>query len=550
MEPVLNIADVRQLELDLADKGVSLAELMQRAGAATAQEALALAETDGVADLATITIFAGTGNNGGDGWVAAELLHAQGVDVRIVTSLEPADIPSELARNAAQSAEAAGVEMVLNPDEGELLDLLDETDVVVDAIFGTGFHGVPKEPFDLWIDCINASGTHVLAVDAPSGLSAQTGRAEGSCVIADATVTMLALKPGLLSDEGRDMCGVIIVAPLARETADLAPDEDPIAWRLGPADYAGIVVMPSLAVDKFTRGSVLVVGGSTRYPGAPMMAALAAARAGAGYVTLAVPDAIVPLVQARMLEIPVLPLPADEEGRLAPEAAELVGLLAESRSATLVGPGMGTSDGAQAVVSRLLETDVPLVVDADGLNCLAALAEGSLDEHAELLRREAPLVLTPHRGELARLVHVPAPEGVSKSRAIASLDASIEAANRIAWANGGSELVVVAKGSATACVGVEAAVLPTPGPAALATAGSGDVLGGIMASLLAQTPVANDDLPLLAAYACEVHGQAGRIAAQRLGSRGVMARDVIDAVGLAHDGFIAHVTMPDVPEEE
>ena len=550
MQPVLNIADVRQLELDLADGGVSLAELMQRAGAATAQEALALAEADGLADLSTITIFAGVGNNGGDGWVAAELLHEQGVDVRIVTHLAPADIKSDLARDAALSAEAAGVEMVLDPDEGALFDLLDETDVAVDAIFGTGFHGVPQAPFDLWIDCINAAGTRVLAVDVPSGLSAQSGRAEGSCTIADATVTMLALKPGLLSDEGRDVCGTIIVAPLAREAEDLIPDQDPVAWRLGHDDYAEIVAVPSLAVDKFTRGSVLVVGGSTRYPGAAMMAALAAARAGAGYVTLAVPDSIVHMVQARMLEIPVLPLPADEEGRLAPEAAELVGLLAETRSATLVGPGMGTSEGAQAVVARLLATETPLVVDADGLNCLAALAQGSLDEHAELLRREAPLVLTPHRGELARLVHVPAPEGVSKSRAIASLAASIEAANRIVWANGGSELVVVAKGSATACVGVEAAVLPAPGPAALATAGSGDVLGGIMASLLAQTPVANDDLPLLAAYACEVHGHAGQIAAQRFGSRGVMAGDVIDAVGLAQDWLVAHVTMPDVPEEE
>ena len=229
-----------------------------------------------------------------------------------------------------------------------------------------------------------------------------------------------------------------------------------------------------------------------------------------------------------MMEIPVVGLPAEQDGQFSTRAADLVVRLAENRSVTLVGPGMRVSSGTTAVVSALLNAPVNLVVDADALNCISRLTSGAIDEFPEILRRKNPIVLTPHRSELGRLV------GLADTPP-ASLTAMLDAARRIVWADGGSELCVLAKGNASACVGVEAAVLPKPGPAALATAGSGDVLGGIVAALMARDEIDGSDLPLLAAFACEIHGHAALMAAERYGSRGMMAGDMLQTIGLAVD---------------
>ena len=302
-----------------------------------------------------------------------------------------------------------------------------------------------------------------------------------------------------------------------------------MAWRTDLADYRDVMVETSASVDKFTRGSVLVVGGSSRFPGAPIMAARAAARMGAGYVTLAVPQAIAAVCQTHLLEIPVVGLPCDVEGVLTADAAERVVKMARSASAVLVGPGMRVSGGTVAVVSALLRSEAPLVIDADGLNCLSRLTEGRLFDFPELTRRDAPLILTPHRGELGRLT------GRAETPP-ASLSEQLECARQIVWSDGGSEIVV-------ACVSVDQAVLPKPGPAALATAGSGDVLSGMMASYLAQVGGQSENLPLMAALVCEIHGYAGTVAAERLGSRGVMACDLIDSIGLAADAIEERAAM-------
>jgi NAD(P)H-hydrate epimerase len=531
MQPVLNIEDVKRVEVALTRVGVSVSELMHRAGFAAAQEVLSLPGAE------TVVVLAGMGNNGGDGWVAAETLKSKGMAVQVVTPVNPDDLRGDLARVVAQAAVGAGVPIIVGPSRSELEALLDKTDVVLDCMLGTGFEGAPRAPFDIWIECLNASGARVVAVDVPSGLSAQTGFAPGPCVVADMTVTMLALKPGLLADRGRDVCGSIVVAPLAEQTAQLVVEADPVAWRAELDDYLDVLVEPSAAVDKFSRGSVLVVGGSNRFPGAPIMAARAAARAGAGYVTLAVPESIAALVQTQVLEIPVVGLPCDADGIFVERAADRIERLAESNTATLVGPGMRVTPGTMSVVSALINSKAPLVIDADGLNSLAHITHGQLDEYPEMLRRSRPLVLTPHQRELARLI--------GQDTAPTSLVGQLEAARRIIWSNGGSELAIVAKGSATGCVGVERAILPKPGPAALATAGSGDVLGGIIASLLAQKGGNVDDLPLICALACEIHGLAGSIAAERFGSRGVMAGDIIDVLGIATDTIEEHCYYPE-----
>lgn len=522
MQPVLNIEDIRAVERRLSDAGVSVSELMHRAGGAAAQEVMHLG------DVSRVVVLAGFGNNGGDGWVAAEDLKASGVDVRVVTPCEPENLHGDLAPMVARAAIESGVKYLVGPSRDELDQLLGAADVVLDAMLGTGFHDAPVAPLSIWIDALNSSGARVVSVDVPSGLSAQTGRAPGAVVVADVTITMLALKPGLLSDDGRDVCGSIVVAPLAEQTAKLVYEADPVAWRCETADYVDVLQPPTCVVDKYTRGSVLVVGGSTRFPGAAIMAAKAAARAGAGYVTLAVPEPVANLARAHLLEIPVVGLPADADGTFSNAARAQVAELAARRSAVLVGPGMCVTGGTVGVVSTLLEGKTPLVVDADGLNSIARLTNNALDEFPELLRRSAPLVLTPHRRELGRLV------GLTGDASPDTLTSALDAARRVVWADGGSEIVVVAKGTATACVGVEVALLPKPGPACLATAGSGDVLAGIIAGLLSRG-VETENLPTLTALACEVHGCAASIAQERFGSRGVMAADIIDSVGVALD---------------
>lgn len=535
MQPVLNVDDVRDVEQQLSEAGVSLSELMHRAGAAAAQEVMNLGEAE------SVVVLAGFGNNGGDGWVAAEVLRGNDVSVTVVTPVEPQDIKSDLARTVATSARRAGVPVVVSPPRDDLEKLIAGADVVLDAMLGTGFRGEPRAPFDIWIDCLNASGVRVVAADVPSGLSAQTGLAVGPCVIADVTVTMLSLKPGLLADEGRDACGSIVVAPLAEQTEGIVLQEEPVAWRAETSDYLDVMLPSSSQVDKYTRGSVLVVGGSVRYPGAAIMAARSAARAGAGYVTLAVPEPLVPIVQPQLIEIPVVGLPANPEtGTFAPDARDAIVELANKNTAVVAGPGMTVSASTVAVVTGLLQCSRPLVLDADAINCISRLTEGRLDSFPELIRRDAPLVLTPHRRELGRLV------GMAENPPASLVDA-MDAARRVVWADGGSELCVVAKGNATACVGVEMSLLPKPGPAALATAGSGDVLSGIVGANLARVAgqLDNESLPLLCAYACEIHAYAGSIAADRYGSRGVMATDIIDAVGLATDALEERAAYPD-----
>ena len=530
MQPVLNIEDIRAVERRLSDAGVSVSELMHRAGGAAAQEVMHLG------DVSRVVVLAGFGNNGGDGWVAAEDLKASGVDVRVVTPCEPENLHGDLAPMVARAAIESGVKYLVGPSRDELDQLLGAADVVLDAMLGTGFHDAPVAPLSIWIDALNSSGARVVSVDVPSGLSAQTGRAPGAVVVADVTITMLALKPGLLSDDGRDVCGSIVVAPLAEQTAKLVYEADPVAWRCETADYIDVLQPPTCVVDKYTRGSVLVVGGSTRFPGAAIMAAKAAARAGAGYVTLAVPEPVANLARTHLLEIPVVGLPADADGTFSNAARAQVAELAARRSAVLVGPGMCVTGGTVGVVSTLLEGKTPLVVDADGLNSIARLTNNALDEFPELLRRSAPLVLTPHRRELGRLV------GLTGDASPDTLTSALDAARRVVWSDGGSEIVVVAKGTATACVGVEVALLPKPGPACLATAGSGDVLAGIMAGLLSRG-VETENLPTLTALACEVHGCAASIAQERFGSRGVMAADIIDSVGVALDAVEDRATF-------
>ena len=517
MKPILSTEEVRRLEDIIEREGTSKAELMEHAGefvAAVAQEY----------DPKEVVVLTGFGNNGGDGWVAADILQQRGAHVTVATPVGPSEVPSALARHVARRTSGRDVEVVVGPSRDELADLLSGADLVIDAILGTGFHGQLRPPFSIWIPTLNETATRVISVDVPSGLDSETGVVEDCCVRADKTATMIAPKIGLYSADAPQYVGELVCGELYDKLDGVIDDVDHAAEIVEAADLVEFLEPLPATVNKYSRGSVLVVAGSARYPGAAMMAAKAAARAGAGYVAVAAPDACANLIRMALPSVPVIAIPSDSRGSFGAAARQVVCETAKKYDCVLCGPGMTTASGCMQVVSGLLELDVPLILDADALNCLSRLAIDGIDKTPELYRREAPLILTPHHRELSRLVG---------DLPVDDLGTAIDAAQRVVWAVGSDTLVVVAKGATTAVVGVERVLMPMSGPASLATAGSGDVLAGILAGTVATTHGEVERWDLLASYAVAVHSYTGFAAAAEYGERSVIATDLIDLIGEA-----------------
>ena len=412
----------------------------------------------------------------------------------------------------------------VGPSRDELEVLIDKADVVVDAIFGTGFHGNLRAPFSIWIPTVNECADCVVSIDVPSGLNAETGVVDDDCIRAERTVTMIAPKIGLYSADGPEYAGDLICGNLYDRLDEVIDDVDHAAEIVEPGDLVDYFAPLPSNIDKYSRGSVLIVAGSAQYPGPAIMAAKSAARAGAGYVAVAAPDACANLIRMALPSIPVFAIPSDSRGSFGAAARMTVCEIAKKYSCVLCGPGMTTSAGAMQVVSGLLELDVPLILDADALNCLAKIAIDGIDSNPEMYRREQPLVMTPHYRELSRLV---------AGDEVNDLGTAIAAAQKVVWAAGSDNLVVIAKGPTTAICGVERVLLPLSGPASLATAGSGDVLAGILAGTLATMRDEMDRWELLYSYAVALHSYAGFAAATEYGEKSVIATDLIDLIGPA-----------------
>lgn len=515
MKPILSCEEVRRLEDCIEAEGTSKATLMELAGEFAASVVAA-------SDPKRVLILVGFGNNGGDGWVAADILAHKGIDVDVVSPVEPDEIPAALARHVARRTAGRDVNIVIGPSRDELAELVSRADVVVDAILGTGFHGSLRSPFSIWIPTVNELAAEVVAIDVPSGLDAETGTVEEDAIRAARTATMLAPKIGLYSADGPDYTGEILCGGLYDRLDEVIDDVDHAAEMVEPIDLIDFLEPLPSNIDKYSRGSVLVVAGSSSYPGAAIMAAKAAARAGAGYVAVATPATCANLIRMALPSVPVIDIPADSRGAFGAAARRAVCDAAKKFSCVLCGPGITTAAGCIDVVSGLLKLDVPLVLDADALNCLSKLSIGGLDETPELYRREAPLILTPHYRELSRLVD---------EEAVRDLGGAIEAAQRLLWAAGSDNFIIIAKGPVTAVAGVEKVLLPVSGPASMATAGTGDVLSGIVAGTVALNHAYEGPWELLCSYAVSLHSYTGFIAADRYGEKSVIATDLIDVIG-------------------
>jgi hydroxyethylthiazole kinase-like uncharacterized protein yjeF len=457
LEPLYTADEMRAAEARYPGYPDTAGELMERAGAAAA--VVAQEELPGASRW---TVVCGGGSNGGDGRVMARHLEHAGKEVRVVE---------------AKSGDRE----------------LGSPDVIVDALFGTGFAGAPRDDAAALIEQINGSGVPVFAIDLPSGVDASTGEIAGVAVRADATVTFHGPKVGVVVAPGRFHAGRVRVVDIGLEPLETNA-------RLVTAEVLHYVPRRREGDNKYTAGHVLVVGGSRGLTGAPSLAALAAMRSDAGYVTVAAPASALPVLEQRLLEAVKRPLPEDD-GVVSAAAADRVLELAERANAVALGPGLGRGEGPHALVSRLLtELHLPAVVDADALYELEA---GDWP---------APRVLTPHEGELGRLLG-------RQSRDVAAhrLAALRDAVERF-------RCVVVLKGPDTLVGAPGAGVLVVSlGLPSLATAGTGDVLTGILGAFLAKRME-----PRRAAAAAVAAQHLASVAAPQ--RAGLVAGDVVEAL--------------------
>jgi NAD(P)H-hydrate epimerase len=392
----------------------------------------------------------------------------------------------------------------------DLWEALGGSALVVDAILGTGFEGSPRAPADAAVEAINASRTPVVAVDVPSGVNASTGAVEGRCVSADTTVTFQHSKIGLWVAPGKEHAGSVVVADIG-----IPHDGRPVHPRSGliGRDVVRGVPRRGAGSTKFSSGSVLVVGGSTGLTGAVCMTCEGAMRAGAGWVRAAVPASLNRIFEVKLTEVMSVLLD-DRDGHLRAAAAGAALEAAQRADAVVVGPGLGrVQDSLDAAAELIGGVEAPLLVDADGL---FALADAGLERASG---RTAPTVLTPHAGELARLL-----DTSSDEVAAARLESVREAARR-------SGAIVVLKGDDTLVADPGGWLgISDAGSPALATAGTGDVLSGVIAAFMAKGVE-----PFAAACAgVRVHAEAGRLAAERIGlPDSVIATDVIDSLPAA-----------------
>jgi len=474
---------------DLALLSVAEMAAADRAAIAAGTSGLTLMENAGraVADAASrrlragerVLVLCGPGNNGGDGFVAARILRQRGLAVTVALAAASAALTGDPAIVAGQWGGAVEPMDAVAPEDFAL---------VIDALFGAGLSRPLDAALADLVDAVNRSKVPVLAVDVPSGLSGDSGQAVGAVVRASETVTFFRLKPGHLLQPGRALCGVVTLADIgiAPEIAFGAGGLTPRFFRNEPALWRAALPHHGSDMHKYRRGSVLVLAGGLAGVGAQRLGARAALRSGAGLVTIACrPEALAAHAARGPDALMQRPL-ADRD------ALQL--LLGDKRlSALLAGPALGLDAPARERVLALLRAPVPLVLDADALTLLAGRSPTALRRACDT--RGAACVLTPHEGEFSRLF--------GHDETIAQTASKLERARRAAALSGA---VIVLKGpdSIIATPDGRAAINAT-GSAALATAGSGDVLGGLIAGLLAQGMPAFE----AACAAVWVHGRAG-----------------------------------------
>ena len=508
MQGIFTAEEMRRLDQRaIAELGISGATLMENAGRGAAEAIRALLE-----DLkagrsgARVVVVCGKGGNGGDGFVVARWLRKWGARVEVLLAFPEDEIRGD-AGEKLRELKRSGVRPWLVEDLEAAEETLARADVIVDALLGTGSRGAPEGRVARLIELINASGRPVVALDIPSGISADGDASAGPAVRALLTLTFAGVKRGLVTGPGAALAGHVEVVPIGiaheevlRGVTTFLLEADDIEPHFPPRPRDA---------HKGSYGHLLVVAGSLGKTGAAALAATAALRAGVGLVTVATPASQQPVVAGLVMEAMTEPLPETGARTLALKAREVVTELAAVRDAVALGPGIGLDEETGAATRALTaEVTKPMAIDADGLSALAG--------HLDALRSApAPRCLTPHPGEMARLLGGSVAD-VQRDR--------LETVRQFATRH---RVHVVLKGAWSAIGDPEGRVFVNPtGNPGMASGGTGDVLTGILGAFLARGMAPGAALQ----SAVYLHGLAGDIAAERVGEEALIAGDVIAAL--------------------
>ena len=504
------ITGAQMQELDhrtIAEARIPGTTLMERAGSGVVS---CLEKVLGAPHGKVVTILCGKGNNGGDGFVVARLLHRRRANVRVLTLVPLSELSRDAATMYRRFVRRAGKSAVrLYTSKNQVQSLLRESDILIDALLGTGLASEVTGRYGEAIDSINEAGRPVVAVDLPSGLHADTGAMLGRAVRASFTVTFGLPKLGLYQNHGIDLAGLVTVVDLGIPQAYI----DAIHCRTTLITNAFVqACLPArrLSSHKGTFGHAGIIAGSVGKTGAAAMAARAALRVGAGLVTVAVPSSVNDVLEAKLLEAMTAPMPETNARTLSRIAFDPLTAFIAARTAVAIGPGLSTHRETVELVQALVkQLDRPAVLDADALYALGGRT-------SLLTECKAPPILTPHPGEMARLESGATPQTINVDR--------IGTATRLARERG---VFVVLKGARTVIARPDgaAAICPTGNPG-MATAGTGDVLTGMIVGLLAQG-LASWEAACVATY---LHGYAGDLAAAAKGQAGLIAGDVIEQI--------------------
>lgn len=517
---ILTAAQMQQVDRMTSERwGVPSLDLMENAGSGVAR--FLASRYAPLADH-KILVACGRGNNGGDGFVAARLLRKIGLKPRVLLFADSGQLRGDAAVNYAKLSESGPPEIISNVEAWrEILPSLARTTLIVDALLGTGL-SKPLRGFllDVVRDLNGFPGARRVAVDLPSGLSADSGELIGECIQADASITFTAPKCAHVFPPACEKVGEWVVEQIGTPPEKLEQDPDLYLSLICKDGLHWLAAPRKLDSHKGMYGHVLIIAGSVGKTGAAALAAKAALRAGAGLVTVAAPESALPVIAALGMEFMTEPLPETSAGTVALQALGEGKLdnLAEGKSVVAIGPGLGNHPDTAEVIRRFVgRCPAPMVLDADGLNAFAGRAD-------EIKAEGRTRVLTPHPGEMARLTGL-ATADIQKRR--------IEAAREFATRHG---LHLVLKGARTLVAAPEGRVaVNLTGNPGMATGGTGDCLTGLASGLLASATARSQshdarEVSRVVEAAVYLHGLAGDIAVERTGEASMIAGDLLDAI--------------------
>jgi len=491
--------------------------LMERAGTGVVSH---LIQTWGAPKGKKVVILCGKGNNGGDGLVVARHLKKKGARLKVVLMAPLNELSPDAKIMYRQLSKIIRPSLfTVNPPAETLCSLTQDADLLVDALLGTGLSSSVRAPYTFAIEAMNASPAFTVAIDIPSGLDSNTGATLGIAVQADLTVTFGCPKLGLFLGSAIDKVGNIEVVDIGIP-GNFVADANPYIHLLSPEMMRSLIPARPPSSHKGTFGHAGIIAGSPGKTGAPAMAALGALRVGTGLVTVATPQSVSSILESKLLEVMTESMPESSQHLLGMEAHPALLTFASHKSALAFGPGLGVSPETTELLCHLLpQLDAPCVLDADALNGLA--------HHGQVFSSmKQPPILTPHPGEMARLLEASSSKQVNEDR--------IGVSRQFAMQHG---VILVLKGARTVIAEPQGqvAICPTGNPG-MASAGMGDVLTGMIAGLLAQGLSAWD----AARAGVYLHGLAGDLAAVTIGEPGLIAGDVITAIPQALTHTLAH----------